>query len=69
MTEKAGLAWKIRGYPWQVSHRLTGSQIPEVIEWCGENLDIGSYVWAGQGVIVFTDEETATVFKLTWTYD
>jgi hypothetical protein len=69
MTEKAGLEWKLRGYPVKVSHRLEYSKIHQAIDWCNDNLLHGTYVWAGTGTVVFTDEETAAFFKLTWAYD
>jgi hypothetical protein len=67
MAEKAGLEWKIRGYPYLVSHDMWDiQQIQEAIEWCADNCNPNSYVWIGHGKTVFVDEKTATFFQLTW---
>jgi len=70
MTENAGLAWKLRGYPLVVNHKCTNiDQMHTAIDWCSENLDNGTYVWAGSGQVVFSDLESATLFQLAWCYD
>jgi len=68
--EKAGLAWKLRGYPYAVNHKVKDTiKIIECIEWCNDTLAPNSAVWAGHGQVVFRDEASATIFKLTWCYD
>lgn len=67
MTEKAGLEWKLRGYPYKVT--VKKYNILDQIDWCAENLAHGSWVGISYKEVVFSKEEDATLFKLTWAYD
>jgi hypothetical protein len=67
MTDKAGLEWKLRGYPYKVT--LKNKNTVDTLDWCAENLTHGSYVGISYNELVFSSLEFAAMYKLTWAYD
>lgn len=68
MIEKAGLEWKLRGYPFRVSTRkLEWSN--NMMEWLCTELPHGSFVRISHEWYVFDSEEHAMLFALTWAYE
>jgi hypothetical protein len=68
MIQKAGLAWKLRGYPYKVEAVVTESN-SSIVDWCGEHLTHGTWVRISLYETVFSNQEDAMAFALTWAYN
>ena len=69
MTSKAGLQWKMRGYPYKVTHNHAIDDWLPALDWVVDNLPHGSWVKTNFQDWVFSQEEYAILFQLTWCYE
>ena len=68
MIGKAGLEWKMRGYPFMVKVNVNTIQTDSV-DWCDSNLDHGTWIRASYDSYLFSTQENAVMFDLAWGYD
>jgi len=67
MRSKAGLAWKVRGFPHMVKTKIQGSF--DQFLWCCESLGFASWIKVSDNEWVFKDQSDAVMFDLAWGMD
>jgi len=66
---KSPIEWKIRGYPYIVNYNCNNSKDGDILDWFDENLDSNAWVRINHYQIVFSNQESAALFQLTFSYE
>lgn len=67
---RAGLEWKLRGYPWKVvvnNHQWFDSFTNA--DWCDSTLESGTWIRSEWNTVVFSQHEAAVMYDLAWAYE